>query len=152
PSSTIQIVAARRSDVQLRVDVELGAPHREVSMNRTSCAIAAILALVFFPTRMFGIVQGHVDDFQDGTIDNWSDRHLDNTVNIPNGGPRGAGDNYLQLTSGPGGSARMAMINTGSWLNDFVAAGVTGLTMDLKNFGTSPLPIRIAIREASGGP
>ena len=121
-------------------------------MIRSLYALAAMFLLVLLPAQVFGIVQGHVDDFEDGTIDGWSDRHVDNTVNIPDGGPRGVGDHYLQLTSGTGGSDRMAMINTASWLNDFVAADVTGLTMDLKNFGTSSLPIRIAIRESSGGP
>ena len=68
------------------------------------------------------------------------------------GGPGGVNDKYLQVSSGTfGGSARLITFNRTQWTGNYITAGVAGISMDLRNFGSSLIPIRIAIREGTGG-
>ena len=101
----------------------------------------------------FAVVAGQVDTFQNGTTAGWTDGHGgDNVANIATGGPAGTGDRYLQVSSGSFDSeSRLVSFNQSQWLGNYVSTKVAGLTMDLKNFGTTSLPIRIAIREGSSG-
>ncbi len=111
--------------------------------------IAVLLAQHF----AFGIIVGQVDDFQSGTTEGWSNGlGGSNVANIASGGPAGPSDRYLQLASGSfGGSPRLIMFNDAQWLGDYLAAGVVGIKMQLQNFGAAAIPMRIAIREGSGG-
>src|SRR5690349_14920068 len=45
---------------------------------------------------------------------------------IPNGGPGGAGDGFLQVTAtgGAGAGSRLVAINGSQWTGDYLAAGV----------------------------
>lgn len=70
---------------------------------------------------------------------------------IPNGGPGGAGDQFLRISSAAGtGNGNLATFNTGAaWTGDYagnwMAPGeflVIGLQASLANFGTEPLSIR----------
>jgi len=93
-----------------------------------------------------------VDLFQ-GSKDNWTDGHggTDGTL-VGTGGPNGAGDSYLQISSGTfGGEPRLVTFNEAQWTGNYIAAGVNEISMSLKNFGPSTLPIRITIRDAAGG-
>jgi hypothetical protein len=45
----------------------------------------------------------------------------------------------------------MITYNDLQWVGNYIAAGVSGISMDLRNFGSSAIPIRIAIREGSNG-
>jgi hypothetical protein len=69
-------------------------------------------------------------------------------TNIANGGPAGAGDNYLEVisdnTTVAGG--RLTFFNQSHWTGDYLSAGITSITMDLKNFSsTGILNLRLAI-------
>ncbi|PWU20084.1 MAG: hypothetical protein C5B50_04820 [Verrucomicrobia bacterium] len=109
---------------------------------------AIVLAL---PRLCAGITFGQTDTFQDGSTDGWGDP-AGNSSNISTGGPGGAGDRYMQVVSGSfGGSSHMVTFNDSQWLGNYTAAGVTEVTMNLKNFGPSAIPIRICIRQSSGG-
>ena len=71
---------------------------------------------------------------------------------MSSGGPSGAGDQYMQISSGAAPlPPRLVALNDSQWLGDFTAAGVTSVAMDLLNPGSAPLSMRIAIREAAGG-
>jgi hypothetical protein len=89
------------------------------------------------------------NDFETGTTLNWGDGGPANTVsNSASGGPLGADDNYLRVTSAGGGGAgsRMIVLNRGSqWTGNFAASGIPAVEMDLKNFGNAPLSMRIAL-------
>ena len=115
-----------------------------------SLSIVFSLAVVLSATSAFGVVIGQVDTFQGG-LDNWQGGVGGFSV-APTGGPAGAGDQYLQLSSGalplP---PRLAGFNDSQWLGNFTAAGVTAVAMDLLNTGTTSLSMRVAIREAAGG-
>lgn len=120
-------------------------------MRRTWSALIAI-TFVGAASLAYGITSGQIDDFQDGATEAWTDGSGgSNVANISSDGPAGLNDHYLQVSSGSfGGAARMLTFNTSQWLGNYVAAGVSGVRMDLKNFGSSAIPIHIAIREGNG--
>lgn len=91
------------------------------------------------------VVNGQVDTFQDGTLMNWAGGA--SPTNIANGGPAGAGDRYLRLTStGTGGSgSRIATFNDNQWSGNFLAAGVTRVEVDMANLGATTLEMRIVL-------
>jgi hypothetical protein len=103
---------------------------------------------------------GQVDTFEDGTTQNWAigllgASHPAPPLNQPSGGPAGANDNYLQLTSigaaGPG--SRLAAINFMSqWAGDYTAVGIGAISMDVRNLGTSDLVLRLLLSDPSLDP
>jgi len=99
-------------------------------------AIVCLSALSAQPTRAT-IVNGQVDDFEDSTLMDWAGGA--SPTNISTGGPAGAGDNYLQITStgGFGPGSRLAAYNDVQWTGDFTSAGVTSIDADVRNFGTT---------------
>ena len=116
----------------------------------------AALALAFYAQTAFAVTIGQVDDFEDGTTMNWGVAALMGVVhpfppiNVPDGGPGGLGDNYLQLESdgmivlplNPG--ARMTAFNfLGQWSGDYIGAGISRITMDANNLGPNPLELRL---------
>ena len=99
-----------------------------------------------------GVTLPQIDTFQDGTTNNWTDGQADNTSNVSTGGPGGVGDAFLQISSGSfGGKVKLVVFNQMQWTGNYAAAGVAAITMDLKNFGPTDLPMRITIREQTGG-
>jgi hypothetical protein len=105
------------------------------------------------PIAAFGISAGQIDNFQDGSLANWtSGGGGAGQVNVATGGPSGANDRFIQIASGATPLApRLLMFNDTQWIGNFSAAGVSQVAMDLLNSGTTALPIRIAIREGTGG-
>jgi len=112
----------------------------------------ALGALLIRPAVGHAITVAQVDDFQAGTTQGWTNGAGGASLaNIAGGGPAGALDRYLQVSSGSFGSVpNLITFNSSQWTGNYALAGVTQIAMDLKNFGTSALPIRIAIRESSG--
>lgn len=98
------------------------------------------------------VILGQVDNFQNGTLQNWTNGFIaTDPSNIPDGGPNGAGDRFLQVSSGTfGGGARSIVFNNVQWTGNYLGAGVTRVEMDLKNFGASVLNMRYALRESNG--
>jgi hypothetical protein len=97
------------------------------------------------------VVLGQIDDFQDGTVMNWSGGA--SPTNITTGGPSGAGDKYLQITStggfGPGG--KLATYCDVQWSGDFTSAGVTSIDADVRNFGsTGNVQLRVLLFGSGG--
>lgn len=86
-----------------------------------------------------------IDTFQDGTTMSWAGGS--SPVNIASGGPNGAGDRYLQITSTGG---NMATFNLTRWDGDYQLIGVDRVEADLRNTGATPLTIRLVLFSASG--
>jgi hypothetical protein len=66
---------------------------------------------------------------------------------VDTGGPGGAGDGYMLLTStGIAGSpsGRLSISNADQWSGDYSAGGITALSMWVNNFGPSDLALRLA--------
>jgi hypothetical protein len=114
----------------------------------------AALALLLCATRGYAITAGQVDDFEDGTVQNWTEGEPSPNppTNIPTGGPNGADDNYLQNVSagGSGSGSAQVMFNFTQWTGDYDAAGVVLIEADVANFGTTDLHMRIAFEGAAG--
>ena len=99
------------------------------------------------------VTPNHVDDFEDGTPQDWIINANNVAVDPPlpfnvAGGPTG---NFLryETTGNPGGAgSKMVIINQGSnWTGDFTAAGIVAVRMDV-NITESDVDLRVAF-EAS---
>jgi hypothetical protein len=107
---------------------------------------------------------GSLADFQDGLVQGWTNGGGRNSfpLNISTGGPGGAGDRYLQVSSGTiDGETfppNLVTLNRTTYAGNYTSAGVTSISMDLRNFspidsgaGLVPaLPIRIAFEQGFG--
>ena len=114
-------------------------------------ASLCLLTLVLATRSTQALTLGQVDTFQDGTTDNWTTGHGGPT-NIPSGGPAGAGDAYMRVvsTGGSGTDSKLVVFNASQWLGDYTDAGITGITMDLDNFGAQTLSMRLAFFQSRG--
>lgn len=111
--------------------------------------MAVVLARVAPPVSA-DIVNGQIDDFQDGTVQDWGNGIIESLISNQDGGPLGAGDRYLEVLttgelSGPG--SRLAVFNREQWAGDYLGAGVTSITMDVANFsaGGEDLALRVML-------
>jgi hypothetical protein len=88
-----------------------------------------------------------IDDFEDGTTMGWFVPGASPTppVNVPDGGPTGAGDAFLQLQAiggnQPGG--RLSVLNNAQWTGDFIAEGIASIRMDVNNVGPDDVVLRL---------
>lgn len=91
------------------------------------------------------ITLNQIDDFQDGTLQGWGGGA--SPQNVSTGGPNGAGDRYLKLTSfgGIGGGSRLASFNIVQWIGNYTAAGVDAVEVWMRNLGSTPLEMRIVL-------
>ena len=129
-----------------------------MSLGRILMGTLVIWGAAIAPVAASPIV-GQIDDFQDGTTMGWAVAALGSPnpappVNVPNGGPGGAGDAYLQLTSlgGVGPASRLVAFNGAQWAGDYLAAGVGAIAMDVQNLSTADLFLRLAFEDPMGGP
>ncbi len=118
---------------------------------RLTTSVFAMLCLLL-PGAARAISVGQIDNFEDGTLQGWrmgittvTKSHM---ANIATGGPAGTGDSFLQViadgTAVQGG--RMTFFNKTQWTGNYTAAGITAITMDLKNISSSEaLNLRLAI-------
>jgi hypothetical protein len=117
------------------------------------CSLLALAILASVPATSQGITLGQVDTFEDGTSQGWSGSIV--VPPTPTGGPAGNSDHYFQLITegtsliGPPVPVELQTSNISQWAGNYLAAGVTGVEMDLKNNNTfgGNLFIRIAINE-----
>ena len=103
------------------------------------------------------IVSGQVDDFEDDLLQGWfggGAASPNPPTNIATGGPAGADDNFLRLTSngspsGPGG--RLVVFNEVQWAGNYLAAGVSSIQMQVKNLGSTVLVLRLILDDSADG-
>jgi hypothetical protein len=118
-----------------------------------------LLLIVLAPGLAWGLSIGQRDTFEDGTTDGWIVALLGAThpappVNVATGGPGGADDRFLVLTSvgGIGAGSQLTAINLGQWSGDYIAAGISGIAMDVKNLGLTDLSLRLLFSDPGVGP
>ena len=108
---------------------------------------AVLILILALTASTASAVPVGIDDFEDGTTEGWHvgdpDAHPAPPVNVPTGGPAGAGDAYLQLTAlgGFGAGSRLSVLNLSQWTGDFT--GVPAIGMDVNNFGPEELVLRL---------
>jgi hypothetical protein len=121
--------------------------------GRPGAALIALL-LALSPVSARAVAIGMVDDFESGTTNGWAvglgpigAAHPAPPVVVADGGPGGSGDAFLRLAAlgGNGPGSRLAAINVGGWTGDYTAVGVTAISLDLRNLGTSDLSIRLLV-------
>jgi hypothetical protein len=115
-------------------------------------AATSATVLILVSTRAYSIPTA-VDDFEDGTTQGWTvgtgtippPVNPAPPINVPTGGPAGAGDSFLRLTAlgGEGPASRLSVMNLSQWTGDYLAAGITRIAMDVNNFGASDLVLRL---------
>lgn len=134
-----------------------GGCRQSATMRSVLLPLAAGLTWLGLSTA-HAVVNGQLDDFESGSVLNWGNGGAaPDPQNIANGGPLGTGDNFLRITSdGDGAAGKLTAYNRVQWagatggVDNYIAAGVTLIEMDLKNFGSAPLTIRIAFRTGTG--
>jgi hypothetical protein len=107
--------------------------------------LAAGVGVLVLAVWALAISLGQQDDFQDGTTQAWGGGA--NPTNVPNGGPNGAGDRFLQITSrgGFGAGSRLATFNASQWTGDYRAAGVDGIRVHMRNQSNQTLAMRVVL-------
>jgi len=121
------------------------------------CALCASIGLILFhASQVSAAFLSQLDDFEDGTTNNWTAGFGPGggvppfpPANVGSGGPLGADDSFLRLTSagGAGPGSRLVAINSQQWSGDYTAAGITAISMDLRNSGNSDLNVRLLFEE-----
>ncbi len=119
-----------------------------MNMRCTRRVPAVVLAVLAAGPALADITVGQIDDFQDGTLQDWGNGIIESLVTNEDGGPLGAGDRFLQtittgLTNGPG--SRLAVFNREQWTGDYLAAGVTSISMDVANFTPSDTQLELRV-------
>ncbi|TWT48349.1 hypothetical protein [Botrimarina hoheduenensis] len=111
--------------------------------------IVLLLGLASFPVVSEAAVMSPVDDFQDGTTQNWGSASQSIVV-ISDGGPAGAGDIFLRYASngfgGPNSRMVLPMNAAGNqWQGDYLADGYVGFSVDIANPGATDLVLYLTI-------
>jgi PEP-CTERM motif len=124
-------------------------------MNRFLIASLWCAGSTLVSTQAFGITLGQTDDFNNGTLELWQTGapNPNPHVNVPNAGQLGVGDHVLQVSSNANGSgpgAQPVIFNNAQWTGDYLAAGVTAITLDLNNLSTIPINPGLEIRGPGG--
>jgi len=87
------------------------------------------------------------DTFENFTTANWtkSSSVLPNQ-NIFSDGPAGADDNFLRVQSdgSTGSSGQLVTFNNAQWAGNYVTAGITYISMDVRNSGASLITLRLS--------
>ena len=117
---------------------------------------ASVFVLVVVVAGLASAVElTRLDDFSDGTVMGWVEggSSPNPPINVPNGGPLGAGDAYLENTSvgGSGAGSKMIMFNNAQWTGDYNVLGPwLAIRAHMANFGTQILDMRVAVEGANG--
>ena len=128
--------------------------------SRFAVTVLLLTACLLQPTLSLAVTLGQIDDFQDGTTQNWGVGNFFGNPFPPeivlNGGPAGAGDHYLLLTAdggagvpGPDPASRLTVINQTQWAGNYLAAGVNVITMQVRNFGATDLSLRLYVADGT---
>lgn len=125
-------------------------------MMKTAIFVLLVTALWSAPRTATAspIVVGQIDTFQDVTTDGWfaGGGPFGQVPPVPpsvvvTGGPTGANDAFLRVTSsgGQGAGSRLVAMNASQWAGDY--SGVSALEMDLINLGSTDLTIRLLLED-----
>jgi hypothetical protein len=118
-------------------------------MNAASL-LAAVLSLAA-PGAFGAVTLLQTDNF--GTLNGWTSGSPNPNPPslLADSGPLGGGDSALRvIANGGGAGGRLVTFNRSTWVGNFSSEGITSITMDLRNLGTSSLSIRIAFNGPGG--
>jgi hypothetical protein len=108
------------------------------------------------------ITVGHLDDFQDGTTQHWRIGQPSSfPKNVANAGPMGTGDHSLFNSNTQSGTRALLVVlnednqqfpGPANWEGDWTAAGVTQISFDVRNPGTTAGASNLTMRLGIAGP
>ncbi len=108
------------------------------------------------------VTVGHVDDFQDATTQHWRIGQPNPfPKNVADSGPLGMGDHALFTTNTQAGSRSLLVVlnednqqfpGPANWEGDWTAAGVTQVSFDVRNPGTTLGASNLTMRLGIAGP
>ncbi|WCO00625.1 T9SS type A sorting domain-containing protein [Psychroserpens ponticola] len=114
-----------------------------------------IFSLLLMSSVTFAqVVANQVDNFEDGTSQNWeiggAAAPEDMPTNVATDGPNGIDDNYLTYTSLGGGGpvSKMVIFNAGpssQWSSNFTSENIVGIKMNVRVL-TNNLNLRVAFQ------
>jgi len=112
-----------------------------------------LFSLVGMPFLGFSqITLNQVDNFENYTTANWTK----STTTLPNqniitDGPAGLDDNFLRVQSDGGTtpSGKLVTFNNAQWKGNYITAGVTYISMDVRNSGTNIITLRLAFQNTA---
>lgn len=106
-------------------------------------AVVSLLAMVL---PCAAVTPGMVDTFQAGADRGWGYGPAGSAIEgVTSGGPAGPGDGYLKVDAlgGVGANSRFTVIAGPQWSGDYLAAGVNGIEMDVRNLAGTALSLRL---------
>jgi len=125
----------------------------------SAAALALALAAIVSPPAQ-AVDAGEIDTFS-GSLEGWfaGGGPVGQVPPTPpqlvaDGGPLGAGDSFLQLTGtgSQGAGGRLVGMNASQWAGDYLAAGINGIAMDVRNLGNVDLTVRLYFEDPIPGP
>lgn len=122
--------------------------HAARPRGRCAWAVLAVAVSLLGPAVCSAVGIGQIDDFEDGTTQDWQSgaSNPNGPANIGSGGPAGAGDNFLQLTAnGSGSGGKLVAFCTNQWAGNYLTAGVNSIQMQVKNLGATNLVLRLIL-------
>jgi hypothetical protein len=120
------------------------------------CFSAFICILLFsIPLSLTAqVAVNQTDNFQDGTLHGWTTGapNPNPPTNVSSNGPAGASDKYMRVTSSgsSGAGGRLVVRNLIQWIGNYTSAGVTSISMNVKNEGSTALQLRVALIGSAG--
>ena len=110
-------------------------------MEHRIAKAAAAAAVTLGMANAGALTLGQTDTFEDGSTNGWSTgiAHPAPPVADPAG--------FLRITAlgAAGAGGRLVAFAGPQWAGDYTAAGVTGITLDLANLGTTDLELRLRL-------
>jgi hypothetical protein len=128
--------------------------HAARSKGRCAAAVLAVALSLLAPAVCSAVIVGQIDDFEDGTIQDWGSggSNPNGPANVATGGPTGAEDNFLRITAnGSGSGGKLVAFCTDQWAGDYIAAGVNSIQMQVKNLGATNLVLRLIFENETAG-
>ncbi|MEZ6193467.1 MAG: PEP-CTERM sorting domain-containing protein [Phycisphaerales bacterium] len=118
-------------------------------------SVALFAAVTLSATQAFGVTLGQTDNFNDGSLQNWAsgDINPNPPVNVADVGQGGVGDHVMNVLSnaeGGGPGAQPVVFNTVQWTGDYLAAGITEITLDINNLSAIPIHPGLEVRGPGG--
>ena len=124
-----------------------GRPRARGLRLRRAAAQASLAGAALLALPAGAVTLGLTDSFSGGVTAGWTGGggSPNPPTGVASGGPAGAGDGYLRISSSgvPGPGGRLIAFSSAPWAGNYIGAGITGIEMDVKNLGASDLSLRL---------
>ncbi len=109
-----------------------------------------LILSILFGIPLMGLSQvslNQTDNFENFTTANWTkSSSVIPNQNVFSDGPNGVDDNFLRIQSdgGAGSGGQLLTFNNAQWAGNYVAAGITYISMDVRNSGSTLITLRLS--------